>query len=638
MFKNRIFAAPTGYQDMDRYGVIPPEAAYYYGRKAEGGAACVTVGECNVDSKFGVGATYAIKLDDPFMRNSLCRVADAVRRQGAVCSAELQHGGNCANRCTEPPGIAYGPVDGMAHGVVDGTVGGHSFLEMPEDIIWYTIEKYAKGAAFVKSCGFGMVTLHGGHGWLISQFLSPSLNTRKDKWGGPDIENRSRLAVEILKAVRKAVGPGFPIEMRISGSECYDGGYGIEEGIKFAKQIEPHIDLLHVSAGSHEVEEVFTVTHPGIFLPDGCNVQFAEEIKKHVKCPVATVGALGDPEQMEDIIASGKADIVQIARGLIADPDIPRKSRTGRQDDINHCLRCLSCFSDLLRGGQFYCAINPESGREAEMKFAIPPAEKKKVLIAGGGIAGMQAALTCAGRGHDVILCEKSDKLGGVLRCEENVPFKKKLSAYLERQAKRVTDAGVDIRLKTEVTPEYAEKLNADVLIAALGARPAKPPIPGIDGQNVLSAEEAYIAPEKVGNTAIVLGAGLSGTELAIYLSSLGRNVSVVEMLGEINHGGNMLHVVALKVEINKYGIDMNFNTKALEITPDGVICRGPDGEKLLRADTVIYATGQRPLWEDAERLSLCAPDFYIIGDCVQPKDITNATSMAFSVARNIGV
>jgi 2,4-dienoyl-CoA reductase-like NADH-dependent reductase (Old Yellow Enzyme family)/thioredoxin reductase len=629
MFRNRIFAAPTGYQDMDREGILPPEAAFYYERKAMGGAACVAVGECNVDAAFGTGARYAVHLDDWHAQHALARVTDAVRRQGAVCTAELQHAGNCANRYMDPPGLAYGPVDGVSDG--------RPFYEAPEDVIWTIIDKFARGAAFAKACGFGMVTVHGGHGWLISQFLSPALNTRKDKWGGPDIENRARLAVEILKAIRKAVGPGFPIEMRISGSECHAGGYGIEEGVKFARQVENYVDLLHVSAGSHEVMEVFTVTHPSMFLPDGCNVQYAAEIKKHVKCPVATVGALGDPDLMEDIVASGKADVVEIARGLMADPDLPRKIRTGQGDDINKCLRCLACFSNLLNNGQFHCAINPETGREAEMNFSIPPAEKKKVLIAGGGVAGMQAALTCAARGHEVILCEKSGRLGGALRCEEHVPFKDKLDHYLSRQAGKVAAAGVEVRLFTEVTPEYAKASGADVVIAALGAHPVKPPIPGIDAKNVMSAEDAYIHPERVGKSAVVLGAGLVGVELAIYLSMLGKKVSVVEMLGEINHGGNVLHVRALDVEIKKYAIDMHFNTKALEIADKGVLCAGPGGNLTLAADTVIYAVGQKPLSEEAAALSLAAPDFYPIGDCISPKNIMNATGMAFSVARNIG-
>ena len=628
IFRNRIFAAPTGYMDNGRFGDMPPEAALYFERKAKGGAAAVTLGECKVDEKYGVSGPHSIKLGDPQSRNSFCRIVDAVKRHGAVCSVELGHPGNLANRSLDPPGIAYGPVDGIADG--------YRYYEMPEDVIWYTIGKYAQCAALAKSYGFGMVTLHGGHGWFISQFLSPTLNTRKDKWGGPDIENRARLPVEILKAMRKAVGPGFPIEMRISGSECYDGGYGIEEGIKISKQVEDHVDLLHVSTGSHEIEEVFAVTHPSFFLPDGCNVQYAEEIKKHVKCPVATVGALGNPDLMEDIIASGKADVVEIARGLIADPDLPRKIRTGRANEINTCLRCLQCFSNLHATGQFYCATNPETGREAEMNFAIPPADKKKVLIAGGGVAGMEAAITCAKRGHDVILCEKSSRLGGTLLCEENVPFKSKLAAYLDRQARRTAEAGVEIRLGVAVTPEYAEAEGADVLIAALGAHPDKPPIPGIDGENVLPAEDVYKNPGKAGNAVVILGAGLVGVELAIYLSSLDRKVTVVEMLSEINDGGNFQHAKALRTEIKKYGIEMSLDTKAVEITQTGVKCERPDGETTFTADTIIYATGQRPLWDDAAGLSLSAPDFYMIGDCVAPRNIMNATGMAFSTARNV--
>jgi len=628
IFRNRIFASPTGYMAQDRFGILPPEAICYYERKAKGGAASVAVGMCMVDSTLGSMGPRSVRLDDPHSRDMLYMVADAIKRQGAVSTIQLMHTGTSANRGEDAPGPTYGPVE--------DEIDGHPIHEMPEEIIWHTIDKYAKAAAFVKSCGFGMVMVHGGHGWLISQFLSKKLNTRKDKWGGPDIENRSRLAVEILKAVRKAVGPGFPIELRISGSECYDGGYGIEEGIRFSKQVEEHVNLLHVSAGSHEVNEVFTVTHPSMFLPDGCNVQYAAEIKKHVKCHVATVGALSDPDLMEDIIASGKADVVEVARGLIADPDIPRKIRSGRASGINTCMRCLNCFSNLHNTGQFRCAINPETGFEAEMKYAIPPAVKKKVLIAGGGVAGMQAALTCAERGHDVILCEKTDKLGGALLCEENVPFKKKLSAYLERQAKKVVDAGVDVRLNTEVTPEYAAASGADVLIAALGARPVKLPIPGIDGGNVLSAEEAYENPEKTGDTVVILGAGLVGVELAIYLSSLGRKVTVVEMLDSIANGGNHMHVWALELEIKRLGIEMYFNTAAVEITPDGVNCKGPDGEKSFSADTVIYATGQRPLWEAAEGLCLCTPEYYMVGDCIAQKNIMNATGMAFSIARNI--
>jgi 2,4-dienoyl-CoA reductase-like NADH-dependent reductase (Old Yellow Enzyme family)/thioredoxin reductase len=629
LFRNRIFAAPTGYQDLSKEGYLPAEAAYYYGRKARGGAASVAVGECVVDSGFGKGAQYHICLDDPFARNGLCKVTHAVSRQGAVATAELQHSGMYANRMQAPPGVAYGPVDYDDHGRI--------VRAMTEEFIDYTIGMYAKAARFAKDCGFGMVTIHAGHGWLLSQFLSPALNNRRDKWGGAPIENRARLAVSICDAVRKAVGPAFPIEIRISGSECYEGGYDIEEGIAFARQLDGHADLIHVSAGSHEVEEVFTVTHPSMFLPEGVNVRFAAEIKKHIKTPVATVGALADPELMEEIIATGKADVVEIARGLLADPDIPLKARSGHASEIRKCLRCLACFSTLMQCGQFYCAINPESGREMELSVDLPPEKKRRVLIVGGGVAGMQAALTSARRGHEVILCEKSGRLGGALRCEGKVPFKKRLADYLTQQAEAVYNAGVEVRLNTTVTPEYAESIGADVLLAAVGAKPLIPEIPGIKGGNVHSAEEAFNNPDCVGKRVVVIGAGLVGVELGIYLATLGRAVEIVEIADKINDGGNFQHGKSLTVEIKKYNIGMHFETRVQHIDMKGVSCVSAHGESYLEADTVIYAVGQRPLQDEGMSFRFCAPEFYQLGDCITPANIMNATAAAFTIATNIG-
>lgn len=635
LFRNRIFASPTGYQDIKSDGILTEGAAAYYERKAMGGVASVTTCEGIVDGELGKGGVYHVCLDNPFTQHSLARVAHAIKRHGAIASQELQHTGMYANRSlsflgAESKGIAYGPVE--------IELDGRTVLPMTEEIIERTINKFADAAAFAKQCGFGMVTIHAGHGWLLHQFLSPELNTRRDKWGGPDIENRARLTVAVCDAIRKKVGTSFPIEIRISGSECYKGGYEIDEGIAFARQLEGHVDLIHVSAGSHEVEEVFAITHPSMFLPDGVNVKYAAEIKKHVKTPVATVGALGDPEQMEDIIASGQADIVEMARALIADPDLPLKIRAGRVSEIRKCMRCLACFSSELENGQDYCAINPEAGRDLEMKFDIPKAVvSKSVLVVGGGIAGMQAALTCRERGHHVILCEKHDRLGGTLRCEEKVSFKQKLDDYLNAQAVAIDKAGIDLRLNTDVTKDYADNISADVIIAALGARPVKPRIPGIDGTHVLSAEDAYIHPEITGDKIAILGGGLVGLELGLYLAMLGKKITIIEMLDKISDGGNILHVLVLKTEIKKYDISLNLNTKATKINDKGITCETESGDIFFEADTVIYAVGQRPLQEEASALRYCAPEFYQIADCVAPLNITNATSTAFTIARDIG-
>ena len=633
LFRNRLFASPTGYQNINGDGFLNEGAGAYYGRKALGGVASVATFEGIVDGEFGKGGDGHICLDTPRIWRDLSNVAFAINRHGAVASLELTHAGMYANRNlsflgASPTGPAFGPVECELDGRIVQAMG--------DDMIERTIVKFAEGAALAKRCGFGMVTVHAGHGWMLHQFLSPKTNTRTDKWGGPDIENRARFTLKVCEAIRKAVGPGFPIEIRISGSECYDGGYGIDEGIAISKQLDGYVDLIHVSAGNHEVEDVFAVTHPSMFMPDGCNVQYAAEIKKHVKTPVAAIGALSDPELMEEIIASGQADIVQAARALMADHDFALKARAGIEP--RRCLRCLACFSNELAYAEPYCAINPESGRELEMKSDILPAVKKKVLVVGGGVGGMQAALTCAKRGHEVILCEKSSRLGGVLRCEEGVYFKENLDRYLNQQEEAIKNStGIDLRLNTEVTSEYAAQTGADVIIAALGAIPAVPGIPGINGANVLAAQDAYTSLDKVGQNVVILGAGLVGVELALHLINEGRNVTVVEQMGRISDGGNFLHMLGLNVEIKKRKLQIEFNTKVKEITASGVVCETENETKTLSADTVVYATGQTSLSDKALALQFCAPEFYMIGDCLRPRNITDATSEAFTAARGIG-
>lgn len=635
LFRNRIFAAPTGYRIATTDSVLPADAAYYYGRKAMGGAASVSTGELCVDGKDGRMHPEDICIDEPMALLPLSRIATAISRYGAVPTAELQHTGMYANRNLA---LLGGESYGEAYGPVECQLDDRIVREMSEEYIEHVISKYADAALAAKRCGFGMILIHAGHGWLLQQFLSPQLNRRRDKWGGPDIENRARLTVAICDAVRRVIGPGMPIEVRISGSECYDGGYGIDEGIAFARQLEGHADLIHVSAGSHEVSDVFTVTHPDVFRGEGCNVRFAAEIKKHIKTPVATVGAIGEPEMMEDIIASGKADVVELARSLIADPDLPTKIRSGKEDEIRWCMRCLSCFSSQIRFGVKYCAVNPESGREAETPFTAQKAKTvKKVLVAGGGIGGMQAALTCAEYGHEVVLFEKTGELGGAIRCERAVPFKRKLDMYIETQKRGISKAGIDVRLNAALTAELADELKPDVIIAAMGAVPVVPDISGIDGKNVFGAEYAYKNPEKTGGGIVILGAGLVGLELAVYLSMLGKKVSVVEMAEEISDGGNILHAQGLRVELKKRDIDVFLKTRATLITSDGVLCETETGPRFFQADTVIYAVGQKPRRDEALALKFCAPEFYMLGDCVTPANIMTATGAAYDISRNIG-
>ncbi|MDI3536186.1 MAG: hypothetical protein PWP16_228 [Eubacteriaceae bacterium] len=634
LFRNRIFASPTGYQNLNGDGYLNDGAAAYYERKAKGGVASVTSFEGIVDGEFGRGGRTHICLDTPNISNNLARLAYAVKTHGAVASLELQHTGMFANRDlsffgASSKGIAYGPVA--------CELDGREILPMDQAVIERTIKKYVDGAVLAKMSGFGMVTIHAGHGWMLHQFLSPLTNTRTDEWGGKGVENRARLLITICDAIKKALGKGFPIEVRMSGSECYGGGFGIEDGIAIAKQLDGHCDLIHVSAGNHEIEEVFPVTHPSMFLEDGCNVKYAAEIKKHVKTPVATVGALSDPELMEEIIASGKADVVEMARGLLSDPDFALKARTGKADQIVKCMRCLSCFSSELTNGEPYCALNPETGRELEMKYAIPEPIKKKVLVVGGGIGGMQAALTATKQGHQVILCEEKSRLGGVLRCEENVNFKKNLDYYLDQQSKKVMDSSIDLRLNTKVTPEYLENLDVDVIIGALGAEPVKPGIKGIEKSHVLCAQDAYQSVSEIGDKVLIIGAGLVGVELGLHLIACGKEVDIIEATDHINDGGNFLHMLGLKVEIEKQGLRIQYNACVEEIKDKTVSVKSLNETEEFEADTVIYAVGQKPRREDALALNLLAPEFYMVGDCIAPRDITSANTEAFMTVRNIG-
>ncbi len=659
-FRNRLFAAPMGYEYLTSRNYPLEETVAFFERRAVGGAAAVSYGSGAVDSRRGVIGLSNPHLDDPTALPALHRLASAINRHGAVAAIELQHTGANSYICAARGEQIYGAVDGE-------NALGQFVPAMPEEVILETIEAFADAAAFAKFCGFGLVTVHAGHGWLLHQFLDPTVNKRKDRWGG-SLENRCRFLLAVVERIKQKCGRDFPVDVRISGASCYEGGYDLDEGVRIAKQLDGKVDLIHVSAGSHEVPEVFTVTHPSMFLPEGANVHLAAEIKKHVRTPVAAVGALADPDFMEEILASGKADVVQVARGLLADPDLPKKARAGLREDIRPCLRCFECFAGITTKRQYRCAVNPEIGFEQESLVARPPARRKTVLVAGGGVAGMQAALTAAERGHRVVLLEKRDRLGGVLLCEERVPFKRLLGQYLAYQVRQVTNNGVEVKLGTPADPELARSLEPEVIIAAVGSRAAVPSIPGIGDPRVLGAEQAYLEAERTGRRVVVLGGGLVGIELAVYLASLGRQVTIMEMQEILSDGGNPVHGLALMKEIRRYGIEVVTATRAVEITDEGVVGqyvgsaltlpRSPTVEaavlqsssfrcvvksdsevgsrRVFPADTVVYATGREPCREEVEPLRFCAPEFYEIGDCWCPRNIQEATRMAHAVARDL--
>ena len=606
--KNRIISAPMTYPILTSDGCLTPEASAFYELRAKGGAAVVTVSELIVDSKMGKYYPVQVTIDAPNAKDSLAVSARAVRRHGAIASMELSHGGMFA--LTDGP--TWGPVDVSEDGVL-------ITQKMTKTMIGGLLELYAKAAALCRDAGFEMLLIHAGHGWLLEQFLSPSTNKRDDEYGGT-LQNRAKLALEVIDAVRSAVGPDFPLELRMSAEEYLDDGYTFKDAIEFAKLAEDKIDMLQVSTGSHKGS--FDRTHPSMFYERGVNVHYAEEMKKHVNIPVSTIGALCEPEMLEDIIATGRADAVVMGRALLADPYLPRKAFEGRDDEIVRCCRCFTCMAERLITGLRVCSLNPVIGHEYEHNYAQPPAKPKKVLIAGGGPGGMQCAITAAERGHEVILCEKTASLGGALRSERGIPFKADLYKFIEVKALQMEKAGVDVRLSTEVTPALAGEIAPDALIIAAGSQPIVPPIPGIE--KAIPADILPDARERLGKKIVILGGGLVGCETAVHLAHEGFDVTIVEMRNDICADANPRHRPLLLEELNKH-VRCLTGTHAVRVTDDGLICETKDGETLIPADTVICAAGRIPDRGAVESLADCAPYVDAIGDCVKPANIAQA-------------
>ncbi len=630
-FRNRMFSAPMGGTDITNDGCIGPKSTAFYELRGKGGAGAVTVSECMVHPE--TDGSHAYHLDTRILNSlaSAAYTADAIRRHGAIPSLELSHSGMYAgtymtDKTRQKSMNQWGPSDTVRP---DGVKVKALTKEMIRDIVG----AYKETAGLAKRAGFEMVMIHGGHGWLINQFLSPYFNKRTDEYGGT-LEHRCRFAIEVLKAVREAVGAFFPIEFRMSGSELFEGGYTLEDGVEIAKILEPYIDILHVSAGTYQ--RGFGDTHPSMFKPHGCNVYLAAEIKKHVSVPVATIGGLNDPEQLEEIIASGKADIVYMARALLADPFLPRKVMENRDEEIVRCLRCFTCMAERAVTATRRCTVNPLIGRELEGDTVMPASEKKKVLVAGGGPGGLYAAYTAARRGHQVILCEKEEEIGGILKSEQAIPFKYEMYQLAKTYERLALKAGAEIRTSVEVTPEYVEGEAPDALIIAVGSEPFVPPIKGLDGENVIIVNDYYLKKDQVSDEVAVFGGGLAGCECAIHLGMEGKKVHLIEMRDELAPDANVRHRPLLLKEIEKY-VTVHTGYRGLEITEEGVICEDKEKEKILvPGTTVICALGQRSRTKTVEKLRDCAPYVAVIGDASRVSTITNAVYWGYHAALDI--
>lgn len=630
--KNRIIAAPTSPSMITTEGHFTPEMITYLEEKAKGGVAVVTYGESIVHSSTGKSHNKQLQLDSFGVKQGMAEAARAIHNAGAYANIQLSHGGKYGGLVSvggDQDGceVAYGPSHEMTPA---GEV-----QEMPRELIFEIIDSYRKGAKLCKDCGFDMVQVHAAHGWLFSQFLSPVMNQRTDEFGG-SLENRARFLMMALDAVREGVGPRFPIEIRISGDDLTEIGLGMEDCVKVAQMVENKVDLYNVSCGNHEDPDMFCRTHPSAFYKRGVNVYLAAEIKKHVSKPVACVGSLNDPAQMEEIIATGQADIVEIGRALLADPYLAKKALEGNADDITPCLRCYECFGETSKSETVKCTVNPTMGQQLpEKNRTAAPERLKKVLIAGGGPAGMEAAITAANRGHDVTLVEKNDKLGGNLYPAGAPYFKEDIIKLCKVMVKRVEEAGVKVVLNTEVTPEYVECFNPDALFVAIGSNELRPPIKGMDLPHVIMAIDAELHPEKLGRKVAIMGGGLVGGEAAVSFHHEGKECAIIEMKSKVAEEVNSFYRGGLMPEIEK-SATCYVNTKVKEIIPTGVLCEKDGEEFIVEADSVVCALGFRAPYDKVDALCDKVDEYYIIGDCKNVGQIYHATNEAYYAAMRL--
>ena len=639
LLRNRLCMSPLTSDNCIVDNRPSDQGIAFYAARARGGFAQVTVGEADVDWEFANRSDAFNDISNPHPKywhsGAFHELTMAIKEHGAVASMEINHSG-AANH---PMNIAghRNPIGPTGYVREDGI----TVEEMDEAMMSKVADHYAQAAAYLKVVGFDMVMLHGGHGWLLAQFLSPYSNKRTDAYGGSR-EKRARFPLMVIDRVRQAVGPDFLIEYRLSGEELVEGGLTIEDTVEFAKLIEKKVDIIHVSVGIYHLH-VESRTFSSMYDPHGCNVEYAAAIKRAVSTPVAVVGGINSPEMAEQIIAEGKADLVALGRQALADPDFPIKALTGRADEIAPCLRC-GCFDPMIpKEGEvappntFQCTVNPVCSKEFRMQQEPQPRSKKKVLVVGGGPGGMYAAITAAERGHSVSLIEKSDSLGGSLKFADADTYKDDLRRYKNSLIARLGKLPVRIQLETEATPALIERENPDVVIVAVGAEPVVPAIPGIDLPNVIYAVNAYWEPQRLGHKVVVVGGGLVGCETALHLTAQGHSVMVVEMMDRLASDATNSHRIAL-LAIMETRVEARTGLTCTEITAGGVRVRAKDGsEELIAADTVVYALGLKAHSDQALALSNAAPrQYFMIGDCLSPRKVKQAVHEGFHAAMDV--
>lgn len=599
VLKNRIVLAPMHTNLVGDHGEVTDALIRYYGQRATGGAGLVGVEITHVDGDRSSKRTKGeLGADSDACIDGLARLAAAIHEAGTKAMLQLFHAGA---RRAELPAAAPSPC----WWGTPPAAGGEATLpdELTVTEISEIVRAFARAAVRARTAGFDAVEIHGAHGYLIHNFLAPTHNLRTDGYGGT-LEGRARLALEVVQAVRAAVGRDFPLSFRISGDWVHDGLIDADEPRQVARMLAAAgIDLLHVT-GSRAGDPTLPIVPS--YAPAAPFRERARGIREATGLPVLVTGSIHSPELAAAVLAAGDADLVGAARQFLADPDWPRKAMEGRMAEITPCIRCNSCRKMMELHLPTRCAVNPCSGREEE--FVVSPAGRaQRVLVIGGGPAGLEAARVAAARGHRVTLWERREAPGGRLRLAAQLPFKRDWQRYLDHQLRRVKDAGVEVICGRTATATAVAGHHPDAVVLACGSAGAGMPDPGKNGPRVLGLDDLLLAPELPNGHVLVYGDGAPPAEAAWWLALQGRKVTLVCPDSRLGTETDPGHRHALAMALAGHGVEVLLESNVTGLTAGGAVIEGAAGRRIVDAGTVVWAAppegGQvHPLKEELER------------------------------------
>ncbi len=606
-------------------GSITDKTIEHYRLRAAGGPAMVIMEACAISEEGIVSPHQARIYHDRFI-GGLSKIARVMKSEGSVPAVQIHHGG----RQTSSKVIGRKPLapSPLPCPTIRGEV-----EPLTIDGIHNLVKKFGDAAERAVEAGFELIEIHGAHGYLINQFLSRFSNIREDGYGG-DLIGRTRFASEIVREIRNRVGKDFPLSFKISAQEFVKNGLTVDESIQILRIIlDEGIDVVQVSAGNDATPE--WICQP-MFMEKACLADSAQRVKEALNVPVMAVGRINDPFIANEIIEKGKADLVCIGRGLLADPEMPIKAKEGRPEDIRICIACNTCMESIFRKGRVECLVNPALGREKEMGFH-PVESPKRVMVIGAGPGGLNVAWVAARRGHDVSLFEKQGVIGGQLVLGSVTSYKKELLTLIRFQERQINRFGVRCHFNREVTVDTVKTYDPDVVIVATGSLPSLPPVDGIDKPIVVPFTEVLNVEQTIRMKVVVVGGGATGCEVALHLLENGCPVTIVEILPEIAKRLETMTRKLLLKKLKEHNAEIMTECRLLRVEDNGVvILRQDNKEVFIEAEKVVIAAGSRPDNRLFDQIKSMGYEVHQVGDCLEPRSAKAAIYEGAVLGRSI--